>query len=172
MIMNHHKVSYRLHRLLLMHHITLYYISQEDSHSKTDFFFFSSGEKFGLCICSVCVRAQATRVHVRIDACARRRRIAVSNRTVQQAQAARRAGEAAKNYSSRYLKLRGEQRERRNFSVHGKSRHVGLFSPISPQKSAFGCLWLFYFHFFSSLLSFPSLHTGSRGARCMDECRK
>lgn len=130
-------------------------------------------EKLGLCICSVCVRAQATRVHARIDACARRRRVAESNRTVQQAQAARRAGEAAKNYSSRYLKLRGEQRERRNFSVHGKSRHVGLFSPISPPKERFGCLWLFYLHFsFHPFCLFYLSIRGARGARCVDEWRQ
>ncbi|CAJ1072945.1 PREDICTED: brain acid soluble protein 1 [Xyrichtys novacula] len=68
--------------------------------------------------CACCVHAQSTRVHVRTDACTRRRRIAEPSRTVQQAQAAGRAGEAAKNYSSRYLNLRGAQRERENFSVH------------------------------------------------------
>jgi len=45
---------------------------------------------------------KSSRVHARTDACARRRRIAESSRTVKQAQAAGRAGEAAKEYSSRY----------------------------------------------------------------------
>lgn len=107
-----------------------------------------------MCLCSVCVRALSARVHVRMDACARRRRIAESNRTVQQAQAAGRAGEAAKNYSSRYLKLRGEQRERRNFSVHGKNRHVGLFSPFSSKRSALDACGYFIRIFFIPFVFF------------------
>lgn len=103
------------------------------------------------CAYAVCVRAQSTRVHVLMDACARRRRIAESNRTVQQAQAAGCAGEAAKKYSSRCLKLRGEQRERRNFSVLGKSGFILLF--FSP-KEPFGCFGLFYCYFFIPFVFF------------------
>eukprot|EP00064_Thunnus_orientalis_P016881 superscaffoldBa00003442_g16954 len=83
-----------------------------------------------------------------MHACARRRRIAEPSRTVQQAQAAGRAGEAAKNYSSRYLKLRGKQRERRNFGVHvsasavkvqeNESESGGPAPPRVPARSSVG----------------------------------
>lgn len=89
------------------------------------------------------MHAQSTRVHVGTDACARRRRIAEPSRTVQQAQAAGRAGEAAKNYSSRNSNLREEQRERQNFRAHGKSRARTFPSPFPPFQNplleAFDC---------------------------------
>lgn len=88
-----------------------------------------------------------------------------------QAQAAGRAGGAAKRSSSRYLKLRGEQRERRNLSAHGKSGTPRAASPrhSARQKETFTeglpCFWL---HFLLFLLSFfhVSIWGAMQGARC------
>lgn len=102
---------------------------------------------------------RACTVRARMDACARRRRSRA--RTVQQAQAAGRAEEAAKNAhksNSRYLKLRGAQRERRNFGVHGKSRHGASLPFLSEKRTAPG-------RFFFSFRRFPSRGAGAHAAR-------
>lgn len=118
-----------------------------------------SNLKSALCAC-----VRACTVRARRDACARRRRSRA--RTVQQAQAAGRAGEAAKNAhksSSRCLKLRGAQRERRNFGVHGKSR-PGASLPLSVwKKRRFGCSWRFFPLF--SFRRFLSRGAGAHAAR-------
>lgn len=55
----------------------------------------------------------------------------------------------AHNSSSRYLRLRGAQRERRNFGVHGKSRHGASLSSFPSLKEA---LWVLVEVFLFSFL--------------------
>lgn len=109
-----------------------------------------------------CVRARSERVHaprlcMRVRAGGGSPSGAEPSRAEQQAQAAGRAGEAANIYSSRDLKLPGEQRERRNFGEHGKSC-------FSPRRSSSGePLGLFGFTVFLPFCLVPS--RGAHAAR-------
>lgn len=102
----------------------------------------------------MCVRARLrVRVLVCMHACARRRRIAEPSRSVQQAQAAGRAREAAKNYSSRNLKLRSARgsvgTSVRTVRAAARVRCPPAPVPEAPQNRHFGCVWGVFIRFSS-----------------------
>lgn len=120
---------------------------------------FLNRDIFGLCISGVCVRActnprVCARVRVRAGGGSEQ------SRTVQQAQAAGRAGEAAKKYSSRYLKLRGEQRSVRTSACTVRTEPPN--PPCSFSHTLTGaldaCWYLFYFILFFFYIYFSPPH--------------
>lgn len=108
--------------------------------------------------------AHRSRVHVRSDACARRRRIAAEPyRVAGTSRWARRR--SRKKSSSRYLKLPGAQRTCRNFSVHGKSCSIAPLSSFTAPRSRSHARGSFIF-FIPFVFSHLSVWTAARS-----ECR-
>ena len=116
--------------------------SHQDAQLNTS----SSTGTFLDCASAACVRActnprVCARVRVRAGGGSEQ------SRTVQQAQAAGRAGEAAKKYSSRYLKLRGEQRSVRTSActVRTEPPNPPCSFPHTQTGALDACWYLFYF---------------------------